>query len=67
MALPGKLASKSVLIFGLRIFGAGFIFLVQAAIARAWGSESLGDFLLVIAAANLMAVAMPLGFQTVST
>ncbi|SDG46407.1 lipopolysaccharide biosynthesis protein [Pelagibacterium luteolum] len=67
MSIAGKLASKSVLIFGLRIFGAGFIFLVQAAISRVWGAESLGDFLLVIAAANLIGVALPLGFQTVAT
>ncbi len=53
--------------FGLRIAGAGFIFIVQAAIARVWGAEALGDYLLVIAAANLLAVGMPLGFQTVGT
>ncbi|RDE08453.1 lipopolysaccharide biosynthesis protein [Pelagibacterium lacus] len=67
MSLAGKLASKSVAIFGLRIFGAGFIFFVQAAISRVWGAGALGDFLLVIAATNIMAVIMPLGFQTVST
>ena len=67
MSLARKLASRSVLIFALRIFGAGFIFLVQAAISRVWGAGSLGDFLLVIAAANLLAVVMPLGFQTVAT
>lgn len=67
MSIAAKLASRSVLVFGMRIFGAGFIFLVQAAIARGWGAESLGDFLLVIAASNLLAVALPLGFQTVST
>lgn len=67
MSLARKLASKSVMIFALRIFGAGFIFLVQAAISRVWGAGSLGDFLLVIAAANLLAVVMPLGFQTVAT
>lgn len=53
--------------FALRIAGAGFIFVVQAAIARVWGAEALGDYLLVIAAANLLAVGMPLGFQTVGT
>lgn len=67
MSVTRKLASKSVLIFGLRIFGAGFVFIVQAAISRAWGAQSLGDFLLVIAAANLIAVVLPLGFQTVGT
>ncbi|WP_417582541.1 lipopolysaccharide biosynthesis protein [Pelagibacterium sp.] len=67
MSIAGRLASKSVMIFGLRIFGAGFIFLVQAAISRVWGAASLGDFLLVIAAANLIAVMLPLGFQAVAT
>jgi O-antigen/teichoic acid export membrane protein len=67
MSIATKLASKSVFMFGLRIAGAGFIFVVQAAIARVWGAEALGDYLLVIAAANLLAVGMPLGFQTVGT
>lgn len=67
MSIATRLASKSVLMFGLRVFGAGFIFLVQAAIARVWGAEVLGDYMLVIAAANLLAVTMPLGFQTVAT
>lgn len=67
MSVTRKLASKSVLIFALRIFGAGFVFIVQAAISRIWGAQSLGEFLLVIAAANLIAVVLPLGFQTVGT
>lgn len=67
MSLAKRLASKSVFMFALRIAGAGFIFVVQAAIARVWGAEALGDYLLVIAAANLLALSMPLGFQTVGT
>ncbi|MCD7060062.1 lipopolysaccharide biosynthesis protein [Pelagibacterium xiamenense] len=67
MSIGKRLASRSVIMFGLRVGGAGFIFLVQAAIARAWGAEALGDYLLAIAAANLLAVVMPLGFQTVGT
>lgn len=67
MSLATRLASKSVFMFALRIAGAGFIFVVQAAIARVWGADALGDYLLVIAAANLLAVGMPLGFQTVGT
>lgn len=67
MSLARTLASKSVMIFGLRIFGAGFIFVVQAAVSRIWGAGSLGDFLLVIAATNLIAVVLPLGFQTIGT
>ena len=67
MSIATRLASKSAFLFALRIAGAGFIFLVQAAIARVWGAAALGDYLVVIAAANLLAVGMPLGFQTVGT
>jgi O-antigen/teichoic acid export membrane protein len=66
-SIARRLASRSIVIFGLRILGAGFIFLAQAAIARVWGSEALGDYLLVVATANLLAVMMPLGFQTIGT
>jgi len=65
MSLARRLASKSVFVFALRVGGAGAIFLVQAAMARLWGSTVLGDFLLVVAVSNLVSVAMPLGFQTV--
>src|SRR5690606_30653182 len=34
---------------------------------QAWGPALLGDYLIVIAAVNLIAVAMPLGFQTIGT
>lgn len=67
MSIATRLASRSAFLFALRIAGAGFIFLVQAAIARVWGAAALGDYLVVIAAANLLAVGMPLGFQTVGT
>lgn len=62
-----QLASKSALIFAVRIGGAGVIFLAQAMIARLWGAAQLGEYLLAIAAANLMAIALPLGFQTVGS
>lgn len=65
--LLGKLLSQSNLIFGTRIAGAGVVFLVQAAIARLWGAEALGDFLLIVAATNIVAVLMPLGFETTGT
>src|SRR5690606_29358820 len=65
MSLARRLASKSVFVFALRVGGAGAIFLVQAAMARLWGSTVLGDFILVVAVSNLVSVAMPLGFQTV--
>jgi len=67
MSLARRLASQSTIIFGGRLFGAGLIFLVQAFIARVWGAAILGDYLVVIAAVNLIAVAMPLGFQTIGT
>ena len=50
MDLRGRLLSQSTVIFGARIFGAGLIFLAQAAVARFWGADVLGEYLLVIAA-----------------
>jgi O-antigen/teichoic acid export membrane protein len=66
MGLRRRLASQSAIIFAVRIAGAGLIFLAQAAMARLWGVAVLGDYLLVFAAVNLIAVAMPFGFQTVA-
>src|SRR5687767_2894442 len=67
MSLYRRLASQSTIIFGARLAGAGLVFLTQALIARIWGPELLGEYLLVIATANLIAVVMPLGFHTVGT
>jgi O-antigen/teichoic acid export membrane protein len=67
MSLHRRLASQSSIIFGARLSGAGLIFLVQALIARLWGPELLGEYLIVIATVNLVAVVMPLGFHTVGT
>ena len=67
MSLHRRLASQSTIIFGARLAGAGLIFLVQALIARIWGPELLGEYLIVIATVNLIAVVMPLGFHTVGT
>lgn len=67
MNLFKRLASQSMIIFGARIFGAAVIFVAQAAIARFWGAEILGEYLLLIAAVNLVAVVMPLGFETIGT
>ena len=67
MSLRAKLASQSAIIFGMRIVGAGLVFLAQAAIARFWGKATLGDYLLIMATVNVTAMAMPLGFQTVGT
>jgi Membrane protein involved in the export of O-antigen and teichoic acid len=62
-----RLASQSTIIFGARLAGAGLVFLVQALIARIWGAELLGEYLLIVATVNLIAVVMPLGFHTVGT
>tara|TARA_R110002124_G_scaffold36451_5_gene117380 strand:- start:9418 stop:10743 length:1326 start_codon:yes stop_codon:yes gene_type:complete len=67
MSMHRRLASQSSLIFAARLAGAGLVFLVQALIARIWGAELLGEYLIVIAAVNLIAVVMPLGFHTVGT
>jgi O-antigen/teichoic acid export membrane protein len=62
-----RLASKSAVIFASRLFGAGIVFLVQAIMARVWGAELLGEYLLIIATMNLISVFVPLGFHTVGT
>ena len=67
MDLFKRLASQSMVIFLARIFGAGVIFAAQAMIARFWGAEILGEYLLIIASVNLIAVVMPLGFETIGT
>lgn len=67
MGLRQRLLSQSGLLFAARLFGAGVIFLSQAAIARFWGAQQLGDYLLIIASVNIVAVALPLGFQTIGT
>lgn len=67
MSLARKLASQSSVIFAARIFGASFIFVAQALIARLWGADLLGEFLLVVASVNLVSVVMPLGYHTVGT
>ncbi|MDB5527777.1 MAG: hypothetical protein JWR51_880 [Devosia sp.] len=65
MSLQRRLASQSTMIFGARLGGSGLVFLTQALIARFWGAELLGEYLLVTATVNLIAVVMPLGFHTV--
>jgi O-antigen/teichoic acid export membrane protein len=67
MNIVGRLASQSSIIFASRLAGAGLTFIVQALIARAWGAEILADYMLAIAAVNLIACFMPLGFQTIGT
>lgn len=60
-----KLASSSAIMFAMRLFGAGLMFLAQACIARFWGPGILGEYLLITATVNLIAVLMPLGFHTI--
>ena len=67
MSLRQRLVSQSSVIFGARLFGAGVVFLAQAAIARFWGADILGEYLLIIATVNIVAVVMPLGFETIGT
>ena len=67
MSIKARLASQSTIIFAMRLMGAGVIVLTQAGIARIWGGEVLGEYLLVMAVINLVAMMMPLGFQTVGT
>lgn len=62
-----RLFSQSAVIFAVRIGGAGLVFLFQAVLARFWGADALGEYLIAIAAANILAVVMPLGFQTIAT
>ena len=67
MDLRRRLLSQSTVIFAGRLFGAGLVFLAQAAIARYWGAEILGEYLLIIATVNIIGVVMPLGFETIGT
>jgi O-antigen/teichoic acid export membrane protein len=67
MSLRQRLLSQSTVIFGARLFGAGLTFLVQVAIARFLGAQALGDYILVMATVNIIAVVMPLGFEATGT
>lgn len=67
MSLKSRLLSQSTVIFASRLGGAGLIFLTQAAMARLWGPQQLGEYLVIIAAVNIAAVVLPLGFETIGT
>jgi Membrane protein involved in the export of O-antigen and teichoic acid len=67
VSLLQRLASQSTVIFGARLAGAGLVFLAQALIARLWGAQLLGEYMVIVATVNLIAVVMPLGFHTVGT
>ena len=67
MSLRHRLVSQSTVLFGTRLIGAGLIFLVQVAIARFLGATVLGEYILVMASVNIIAVVMPLGFEATGT
>lgn len=67
MSLKQHLLSRSAVIFAVRISGAGLVFLLQAIIARIWGRALLGEYFVAIAMANLLAITLPLGFQTIGS
>ncbi|VAW20086.1 hypothetical protein MNBD_ALPHA12-1922 [hydrothermal vent metagenome] len=67
MSIKSRLFSQSTIIFAVRVFGAAIIVLAQAGIARLWGGAVLGQYLLVIAVVNLVAMFMPLGFHTIGS
>lgn len=65
MSLMARLATRSAALLGMRLVGAALIFGMQAAMARLWGAELLGQYILIIACVNLIAVILPLGFQVI--
>lgn len=67
MSLRRRLLGTSSKIYVGRLAGAALVFLAQAGIARFWGAEILGEYLLIIATVNIVSVLMPLGFETIGT
>ncbi len=67
MSAARRLFTTSAVMFAGRLFGAGVMFSVQAAIARIFGAESLGQYAVAVSAMNLVAVALPLGFPVVAS
>lgn len=65
MSFVARLATRSAALLGMRLAGAALIFGMQAAMARLWGAELLGQYILIIACVNLIAVILPLGFQVI--
>lgn len=65
MASLRQAGAKSAAIFLGRLTGAALLFAAQLAISRLWGAETLGQYLLFVAAINLIALVLPLGFQIV--
>lgn len=62
-----KPALLSVVVLGMRLAGAALVFAMQAVMARTWGANALGDYLLIIAAINLIAFSMPMGFNVIGS
>lgn len=66
MTMTRRLVSHSALLFAARIAGAGLMVTVQAVIARNFGEAALGAYLQGLSAINILAAAMPLGFQIIA-
>ncbi|HHY49059.1 MAG TPA: oligosaccharide flippase family protein [Alphaproteobacteria bacterium] len=67
MGFRRAVLSTSSKIYAGRLGGAALVFVSQALIARLWGAEILGEYLLIVATVNIVSVLMPLGFETVGT
>lgn len=67
MGLRQKLASQTGFLFIVRLGGAGLQFLCQALMAKLWGAELLGIYLVALATSNLLSGLLPLGFQTIAS
>ena len=65
--LPSSAVAIDGDLWNARLFGAGLTFLVQVGIARFIGGRRWASYILVMAAVNIIAVVMPLGFETTGT
>ena len=67
MATASRIASQSAVIYSMRLTGAAIAFFVQVAMARMWGAELLGTYIVLMAALNILAMTMPLGFHVIGS
>jgi O-antigen/teichoic acid export membrane protein len=65
MDILRKAGLQTAMVYAARLAGAGLVFAMQAAIARAWGPAALGYYLLIMAAVNIAAFVMPMGFNVI--
>lgn len=66
MIIRPRLLATSGIIFASRLLGAAAMFGIQALIARYYGADQLGRYMVAIAAINILAMCLPLGFQTIA-